>query len=155
MKRLVFLALLGTFASASPALGHVVVFPDPDLSTTPACGFSKFIVRVPTEKPVATTVVRLYIPLSVNVTAVESKPGWRVTFDTTGGRIVAITWSGGRIMPREFEEFAMLAAAPRKPQTVNWNAEQVYADKTVVRWNGEPGADNPHSQTNFTAAPCK
>src|SRR5665213_3375790 len=52
---------------------------------------------------------------------------------------------------REFEEFAFLAAAPKKFGTVNWDARQTYQDGSTVAWTGSPQSDNPHSQTVFTA----
>src|SRR6185312_14019421 len=134
-----------------PAPAHVVVLPDAGSDRAPACGFTKFVVRVPTEKPIPTVAVRVLIPPGVTVIAVQPKPGWHADLETNKGRIVAIAWSGGRIQPREFDEFAMLAATPKKAVTVDWNAEQTYDDKSVVRWSGNPDSDYPHSQTVFTA----
>jgi len=141
-----------TFA-LTPVGAHVVVFPHDLLTTAPACGTITFAVRVPTEKPIPTTAVRLRIPPTITVIAVQAKPGWRADFLTNKGRITAITWSGGKIMPREFDEFAFLAAVPKTAGTVSWDAEQTYADGSVVAWTGAPGSETPHSQTTFTSAP--
>lgn len=155
MKHLVLAACFAAAGWAS-AGAHVIVLPDAGLDRTPACGFTKFVVRVPTEKPIPTVGLRVRIPASVTAIAVRPKAGWHADFETRKGRVVAIAWSGGRIMPREFEEFAILAAGPKTAMTVSWDAEQTYADKSVVRWTGNPGTDTPHSQTVFTApaGPC-
>jgi uncharacterized protein YcnI len=158
LRSLAFAAALGLAATA-PAAAHVRVYPDADITKTPACGFTKFIVRVPTEKPIATTGVRVLIPNGITVIGVQPKPGgWHAEFQTEKGRIVAISWTGGQIQPREFDEFALLAAGPlRAGVTVSWDALQTYADGSIVRWTGPPGSDTPHAQTIFTAPlkPCK
>jgi uncharacterized protein YcnI len=141
---------------ASAAQAHVVVFPSDLTNKAPACAFTSFVVRVPTEKPMPTTAVRLQVPPTITIIAARAKPGWHADFETTKGRITAITWTGGKIMPREFDEFAFLAAAPKKTGPVNWDALQTYEDGSVVKWTGNPGSDTPHSQTVFTSAqgPC-
>jgi uncharacterized protein YcnI len=147
------LAIIATVPALSDA--HVRVFPSDDLNTTPACGLEKFVVRVPVEKPIATVAVRLVVPRVVTVTQVQAKPGWKVSFEKTKGRISAITWSGGRLEPQEFDEFAFIGAAPKTMQTVNWDAYQTYEDKSVVAWTGSIDSDTPHSQTTFTKAISK
>jgi uncharacterized protein YcnI len=57
-------------------------------------------------------------------------------------------------MPHEFDEFAFLAATPKIPGAVNWDAWQYYEDGSIVKWTGGPGAETPHSITTITAAPC-
>jgi uncharacterized protein YcnI len=152
-------ALLGfMLGSTLPLAAHVRVYPNDDITSTPACGFTKFVVRVPTEKPIATVGLRVLVPAGITVIGVQPKPGWQADFTTEKGRIVAIAWSGGKIMPREFDEFAFLAAGPpRGGARVNWDALQTYADASVVHWTGAPGTDTPHSQTVFTAPakPCR
>ena len=145
-------------AAAAPLAAHVRVYPNDDITQTPACGFTKFVVRVPTEKPIPTVGVRVLIPAGITVIGVQPKPGWHADFTSSKGRTVAIAWTGGRILPREFDEFAFLAAGPvRGGGTVNWDALQTYEDRSVVRWTGNPGSDTPHAQTVFTAPlkPCR
>lgn len=153
MRRIILIVTLAlAAAAATPLAAHVVVFPSDDVTRTPACAFSKFIVRVPTEKPIPTTGVRVLIPAGVTVIGVQPKSGgWQAAFEERKGRIVAIDWTGGRIAPREFDEFAFLAAGPHQAATVSWDALQTYADGSVVRWTGQRGSDTPHAQTIFTA----
>jgi uncharacterized protein YcnI len=152
-------AVLGSLLVTAGAAGaHVRVYPSNDVTTTPACAFTKFIVRVPTEKPIATTELRVLLPADVTFVGVQPKAGWQTKFESAKGRVVAITWSGGRINPKEFDEFAFLAAGPvRGGRSVNWDALQTYEDGSVVKWTGNPGTDNPHAQTVFTAPtrPCR
>ena len=143
---------LATVTAAAPGAAHVRVFADSANTTTGACGFAKFIVRVPVEKPIATTGVRVTIPRDVIVYGTQPKAGWNVKLDMDRGRIAAIEWSGGKLEPHEFEEFAFLAGTPQRAQTLSWDADQTYEDGSVVHWNGAPGSDTPHSQTTVTAS---
>jgi uncharacterized protein YcnI len=146
-------ALALALAATTPLAAHVVVLPSDDVTRTPACSFTKFVVRVPTEKPIPTTGLRVIIPAGVTVIGVQPKAGgWKAAFEEQKGRVVAIVWTGGQIAPREFDEFAFLAAGPHQAATVSWDALQTYSDGSVVRWTGAPGSDTPHSQTVFTAA---
>ena len=85
---------------------HVRIFPDTDSTQAPACSFTKFTVRVPVERPVATTRIDVDIPRRIIVFAVQPKPGWRFDLQTTRGIVTKISWAGGRLMPHEFDEFA-------------------------------------------------
>jgi uncharacterized protein YcnI len=149
------LALALASAGAGAASAHVKVYPQSDTTQIPACSYGKFVVRVPTEKPIPTVRLVLTIPAGVTVSAAQSKPGWNVAFATSKGRIVSIDWSGGQIPPHEFDEFAFLAKAPKTAGRVDWNAQQYYADGSVVKWEGPAGADTPHSQTTIAPAACK
>lgn len=149
-------ALFAATLSLPCAAGaHVQVFPDPNNREAAACSYGKFVVRVPTEKPIPTVRVTIVIPPAVTVVAAQPKAGWNVSFTTSKGRIVAIDWSGGALLPHQFDEFAFLAQTPKTAGSVSWNAMQYYADGSVVNWNGAPGSENPHSQTTITAADCK
>jgi uncharacterized protein YcnI len=146
---IIFMTLAFGWARAG---AHVRIFPDVDASVVSACSFSKFIIRVPTEKPLATTAVRVAIPRDVIVYATQAKPGWRAAFSRDKGRIATITWSGGRIEKYEFDEFAFLAGTPKVARSLNWDADQTYEDGSVVRWNGNAGTETPHSQTTVVAS---
>ena len=150
--RMALAAAAAAVALTGVATAHVKVYPDADLTRAPACTYTKFIVRVPTEKPIPTTGVRVLVPAGLTVIGVQPKAGgWHAAFELSKGRIVAIAWTGGQIAPREFDEFAILAAGPPRPTTVSWDALQTYSDGSVVRWTGPPGSDTPHAQTVFTA----
>lgn len=137
------------------AWAHVRVFPDAGNMQAPACGYTKFVVRVPVEKPIATTRIDLFVPKGMIVYAVEPKPNWQFNLQRTRGVVTTITWSGGRLNPYEFDEFAFLAATPRVSGSVNWDAWQYYEDGSIVKWTGKPGAETPHSVTEITAGHCK
>ena len=122
-----------------------------------ACTYEKFVVRVPVEKAVATVGVELTIPPGVIVFATQPKTGWHADLQLQRGVIRQIRWSGGKLDAHEFDEFAFLAATPKKATVVNWDANQTYADGSVVRWTGMPKSDTPHSQTTIVGNPqgCK
>jgi uncharacterized protein YcnI len=155
MKR--HLCALGAAIAAlsSGASAHVRVFPDASATTVAACSYAKFVVRVPTEKPIPTVRLVLAVPPGVTVFATQAKPGWNVALATSKGRVVSIDWSGGSIAPRQFDEFAFMAQTPKGAGTVDWNASQYYADGSVVKWNGPPAAETPHSQTTIEPNACK
>ncbi|MGB8151892.1 MAG: DUF1775 domain-containing protein [Candidatus Cybelea sp.] len=134
---------------------HVRIFPDTDSTQAPACSFSKFTVRVPVERPVATTRIDVAIPTGIIVYAVQPKPGWRFDRQTSRGVVTKISWTGGRLMPHEFDEFAFLAATPRTPGVVAWNAWQYYSDGVILVWAGPTNSDAPHSVTTITPAHCR
>ena len=146
----IVVVLLASATLSRPAFAHVRVYSETGTSA-PACSYEKFVVRVPVEKPIATTEVRLTIPRDVIAYASQPKSGWQVRLDTERGRISAIDWYGGRLLPHEFDEFAFLAATPIKPETLDWNADQTYEDRSIVRWTGTDGSETPHSHTTIVA----
>ena len=141
-------------SAATGAQAHVRVFPDAGNTQAPACGYTTFVVRVPVEKPIATTRIDLHIPKGIIVYGVQPKPGWQYNLQTTRGIITMITWSGGRLLPHEFDEFAFLAATPKVTGSVNWDAWQYYEDGSIVKWTGNPKTETPHSVTTITSGHC-
>jgi uncharacterized protein YcnI len=134
---------------------HVRVFPDAGNTQAPACGYTKFVVRVPVEKPIATNRIDLFIPKGILVYAVQPKENWQFSLQTTRGTVTSISWTGGRLLPHEFDEFAFLASTPKTSGSVAWDAWQYYEDGSIVKWIGALNADTPHSITTITPATCK
>ena len=56
-----------------------------------------------------------------------------------------MTWSGGEIRPREFQQFLVQAQAPEEPGAYQWKAIQTYDDGSVVEWVGAPDSEEPAS----------
>jgi uncharacterized protein YcnI len=133
---------------------HVRVFPESENTTAAACSFTTFAVRVPVERAAATVRVDVAVPKGVIVYAVQPKPPWRFDLQTTKGIVTRISWTGGRLMPHEFDEFTFLAATPKTPGTVSWDAWQYYDDGTIVAWTAPANGDTPHSITTITGR-CK
>ena len=143
-------ALIGTVAPVATA--HVTVQP----SEAIAGSFSRFVVRVPNEKPDAdTTKVVVKLPPLAFV-SFEPKDGWKrkaktVTLDEPieafGQEITEtvgkVTWSGGRIGPGEFLEFGFSAKMPDGEETITFEALQTYTGGEVVRWTGGPDSETP------------
>ncbi|HEX2195445.1 MAG TPA: YcnI family protein, partial [Actinomycetota bacterium] len=146
-------ALVGAIAAtAAPAAAHVTVQPAEAVAGT----FSRFVVRVPNERPDAdTTKVVVKMPPLAFV-SFEPKDGWKrkekivqldepiTVSDTeiteTVGRV---TWSGGRIGPGEFLEFGFSARMPDGEETLVFEALQTYSGGEVVRWTGEADSETP------------
>ncbi len=155
IRRSALIAVFTALCSPCSAAAHVRVFPETDNTQIQACTFTTFRVRVPVERPSATIRVDVAVPKGVIVYSVQPKAPWQFTLQTTKGIVTRISWTGGRLMPHEFDEFAFLAATPKSPGTLNWNAWQYYDDGTIVSWTGPTNADTPHSTTTVTPGRCK
>lgn len=148
-------------ALSSTAFAHVTIDP----GTAEPGGYKAITVRVPNEKPDAdTTKVELFLPADNPIASVlvQPVPGWKVetTVDKLdkpikqGERevteaVTKIVWSGGKIAPRQFEQFGVsLGPLPTDTPKLYFKALQTYTDTSgktdVVRWIDIPsGAEKP------------
>jgi uncharacterized protein YcnI len=146
MKRLllVVIGVLGVgalFAVSGPAWAHVVVSPE----EVRAGDYETLTVSVPTEKEIPTTEIRVEVPEGFLLSGVQPVPGWEYSFEEDGGIVTAVTFSGGEIRPREFQQFLVQAQAPEEPGEYPWKAIQTYEDGSVVEWVGSPESEEPAS----------
>jgi uncharacterized protein YcnI len=135
MKRLSFVVsgVLGVgamLAVSAPAWAHVLVSPE----KVTAGDYEILTVSVPTEKEIPTTEIRVEVPEGFLLSGVQPVPGWEHTFEEDGGVLTAVTFSGGEILPREFQQFLVQAQAPEEPGQYPWKAFQTYKDGSVVEW---------------------
>ena len=144
LSRIVLLSMFLTLAVTGVASAHVVVSPE----EVPAGTYEKLTVSVPTERDVPTTQTRLEVPEGFTVLGVRPVPGWDYTFEEDAGEIRAITWSGGEIAPREFQEFTIQTRTPEEPGEFVWNAYQTYEGGEVVEWTGSEDSEEPASVVN-------
>ncbi len=128
-------------AVSTPAWAHVVVSPE----EVAAGDYETLTVSVPTEKEVPTTKIRVEVPEGFLLSGVQPVPGWEHAFEEDGGVVTAVTWSGGEIGPREFQQFLVQTQAPEEPGEYPWRAFQTYEDGSVVEWTGPPDAEEPAS----------
>ena len=146
MKRLLFaggavLSLCAMLALSAPVWAHVTVSPE----EVTAGDYETLTVSVPTEKEVPTTEIRVEVPEGFLLSGVQPVPGWEHAFEEDGGIVTAVTFSGGEIRPREFQQFLVQAQAPDEPGEYSWKATQTYEDGSVVEWTGPPDAEEPAS----------
>src|ERR671912_912485 len=146
MKRLPFvvsgvLGLSAMLAVSAPAWAHVVVSPE----KVTAGDYETLTVSVPTEKEIPTTKIRVVVPEGFLLSGVQPVPGWEHTFEEDGGVVRAVTFTGGEIRPREFQQFLLQAQAPEEPGEYPWKAIQTYEDGSVVEWVGSPESEEPAS----------
>jgi uncharacterized protein YcnI len=120
---------------------HVVVSPE----EVTAGDYETLTVSVPTEKEIPTTEIRVEVPEGFLLSGVQPVPGWEHTFEEDGGVVTAVTFSGGEIRPREFQQFLVQAQAPEEPGEYPWKAFQTYKDGSVVEWTGAPDSEEPAS----------
>lgn len=116
-----------TLAVAGTSWAHVVVTPE----EVGAEDYETFTVTVPTEKDIPTTEVRVEVPEGFTVSGVQPVPGWDYEFEEDGGLITSVTWFGGEIGPREFQQFLLSAQAPEESGEHPWRAFQTYEDGSV------------------------
>jgi uncharacterized protein YcnI len=151
-------------AVASVAAAHVTVNPN----RVAAGSFARFAIRVPNERPNASTVrVSVQLPLGLAFVAFQPKTGWKRTVtmeklakplkmfgETISERIATVTWTsaGARIGPGEFDEFGMTAAVPSKRGVqLVFPAVQRYSSGETVRWIGPPESEAPAPRVLLTA----
>jgi uncharacterized protein YcnI len=152
MKRLLFvggaaLSLCAMLAVSAPVWAHVVVSPE----EVAAGDYVTLTVSVPTEKEVPTTEIQVEVPKGFLLSGVQPVPGWEHAFEEDGGVVTAVTFSGGEIRPREFQQFLVQAKAPEEPGEYSWRAIQTYEDGSVVEWTGPPDAEEPASVVEVVA----
>jgi uncharacterized protein YcnI len=138
------IALLSTFltlAVTGVASAHVRVLPE----EVPAGSFEVFTVRVPTEKDIPTTGIRVEVPEGFTISRVEPVPGWDYELEEEAGVVSAITWSGGEIGATEFQQFNVQGQTPEETGEYAWNAYQTYEDGAIVEWTGPEDSEEPAS----------
>jgi uncharacterized protein len=164
MKLRTTLIAAGTTALvlAPAAAAHVTVHPD----AVSADSFQRFSIQVPVERDVPTTKLKVQLPEGLVFVSFEPKPGWKRTVtmaklatpvtmegETITERVASVEWSGGEIMPGEFDEFIMSAHVPNEPgKELVFPANQTYSNGEVVRWIGAPDADEPAPRVTLEAA---
>ncbi|CAH0296658.1 YcnI family copper-binding membrane protein [Priestia megaterium] len=138
--------ILSTIAFAGTASAHVVVYPQEATQGS----YEKFTVRVPTEKDMATTKVKVEIPKDVEISRFEPKEGWKYELqEDSSGLITSVTWTAtdAGLSPTEFGEFSMQGKVGDNAKKIVWKAYQTYKDGSTVAWEGPADADTPASIT--------
>jgi uncharacterized protein YcnI len=143
--RVVVLSVFLTLAVPSIASAHVRVLPE----EVPAGSFEVFTIRVPTEKDIPTTGVRVEVPEGFTISRVEPVPGWNYELEEDGV-VSAITWSGGEIGETEFQQFDIQGQTPEESGEYSWRAFQTYEDGSVVEWIGSEDSEEPASVVSVT-----
>lgn len=138
-------AVAAWLACAGAASGHVEVLP----ASVPAGEAVELTVRVPTERDLPTTRVRVDFPPQVTVFSfADPPPGWRITpLRRPDGRFRGVVYSGGSIPVARYADFRMLGT-PFEEGTAIWTSRQTYADGQVKPWTGppeQPGAESSES----------
>jgi uncharacterized protein YcnI len=154
MRKLVVVwaSLLVVLVAAGPAFAHVTVQPTEGVVGS----FSRFVVRVPTERDDASTIrIEVQFPPLASV-SFQDVPGWERTvemqtldepLEVFGEEVTeavgTVTWEGGEIGPGEFQEFGFSALMPEEETTLEFAAIQTYDSGEVVRWIGPEDSDEP------------
>ena len=145
-------ALLAFVAMTQVAQAHVTVQPN----EAPAGAFFRFVIRVPNERDVPTTAVRVEFPQNLIFTSFQPKEGWdrkikMVKLDEPieafGSKIDEVvgsaTFSGGSIGVGEFDEFGFSVRVPEEEGDLEFKAFQTYEGGEVVEWTGAEDSESP------------
>jgi uncharacterized protein YcnI len=148
MKKL--FAVLLSLAVALPVLAHATVRTEMNLSESKVGATETYRLRVPTEKPIATTEVRLVVPEGLTISSFQTQAGFiRTAQKNAQGIITEVTWKGN-IDAEEYGVFVFRAKNPAAPTTLRFKAYQKYADGSVVAWdNDSKDAERPASQVEI------
>jgi len=164
IKKLILLAAaaVAALAFAGLAQAHVTVHPN----ALPSGGFTQIGVRVPNERPAATTKVDVQFPSGFLFLSYQPVPGWKtkviyrqlakpvtVYGETFKQEVDRVVWTG-RLLAGQYIEFPLSVAVPSvKPGTVlTYKALQTYSTGEVVRWIGAPSSDEPAPQVKVIGA---
>lgn len=129
---------------APTAWAHPIVSPQ----QSSAGATVRYVLSVPSEKPMATVRIEVQFPRQVRIGQVEPLAGWTVTPERDGtGRILGAIWDGGRVEAGEFVDLAVLADNPPTSVDVAWAAIQTYEDGSEVQWTGSPQSQFPATVT--------
>jgi uncharacterized protein YcnI len=122
-------------AASGAALAHVEVLP----ATAVSGEATEFTVRVPSERDVPTTRVRVDFPDQVTVFSFAEPPaGWTVIpLRRPDGRFRGVVYGGGEIPAGRYADFRVLGT-PFEEGTSVWPSRQTYADGRVKPWTGPP-----------------
>jgi uncharacterized protein YcnI len=154
-------SLIAVVALAGPAFAHVVITP----SSAPAGSAAELTFRVPNEETKAATVeLQVKIPTDHPIAQllVKPVPGWTASVTTVtlakpittddgtfDSAVSEVTWTGGTILPGQFQDFAVSAdPLPSGISQLVFKAVQTYSNGDVVRWidltqPGEPAPEHP------------
>jgi uncharacterized protein YcnI len=168
MRRLLTLAVVLAVVAPAAAQAHVTVQPE----SVPAGGFTRLDVRVPNERDdAATEKVEVQMPDGFLFVSYEPVEGWTVDVKsekldqpaeafgeeiTEQVKSVAFTAdsAAAAIQPGQFRDFGLSVGMPEDAgagETLTFPAIQTYDSGEVVRWIGEPDADEPAAQVTLTA----
>jgi uncharacterized protein YcnI len=163
LRRTLLLVTTGSLVLVPAATAHVTVNPE----QAAAGSFARFSVRVPSERPDASTVeIRMQLPEGLFFVSFQPKPGWKRTVkmeklsppaevfgEEVTERVAEVTWTGGKIGPGEFDEFGMSARVPEEEGAeLVFPAIQRYSSGETVRWIGPPDAEQPAPRVTVTPA---
>lgn len=167
MKLKSTLALFALLALAIPASAgaHVTLQP----SEAAAGDFTVLDVRVPNERDdAATTKVEVQLPAGFVFASYQAVPGWSVDVkmqklakpvQTDDGPVTSevreMTWTADSdkagIQSGQFQDFPISVQIPGEVgDTLTFKAIQTYDNGEVVRWIGEPDAEEPAPQVAVT-----
>ncbi len=147
-----FVALAGLLATTmvSAVLAHATVKSEMGLSESKAGSSETYRLQVPTEKPLDTTEVKLFVPTGLTISTFQTLAGFERSVEKNAdGIITTVTWKG-KIGQQEFQRFLFRAKNPAQPTTLLFKVYQTYSDGSIVKWEDEDSkGKNPASRVEI------
>jgi len=163
------LAMGAVVLMAAPAWAHVSISP----TSAPKGSDAVLGFTVPDESDSASTVkVAIFFPTDhpIAEALVEPIAGWTAKVETVhvakaiptdagsvNEAVKSVTWTGGHIVPGDFQEFKVSVGLPADASSLEFKALQTYSDGTLVNWIEDtpasgPEPDHPAPVLTLTAA---
>lgn len=120
---------------AGPASAHVVLAETEAVAGTYHAAFFRISHGCGDS---ATVRLRIGIPEGIGSVAPQPKPGWSLSVERTGGRVLAIVWEG-RLEAAHFEQFGAMLRLPATPATLYFPTIQT-CEEGENRWTQIPSA---------------
>ncbi len=159
---------MGVGLAGGPVAAHVTVNP----REAEQGGFAKLTFRAPTERAVPTTKIEVKFPETQPLAFVNVQPvtGWTYAvkkrtlaepIDVFGEKVSevvdTVTWSGGKILAGEFQEFSVSVGPLPTAASMTFLANQTYEDGEIVRWiepTPSDGEEPEHPAPVLTLTPA-
>jgi uncharacterized protein YcnI len=137
-NRTVVLLVCAVILASTAIFAHVTVLPREGRAGVT----EQFTLRVPNENAsVDMTSFEVEFPTNLNVSYLETKPGWKSELKKDAkGRITGAAWTGGVIAPREYSEFKLLGRTAAEDAKLQWKTIEGYKDGSRVEMKGLEGA---------------
>jgi uncharacterized protein YcnI len=162
-------ALLLVGLLAGPASAHVTVSPSEAVKGTDQvltfnapnemdnANTTQIEIAFPTDHPIADASVLPVPGWTAKVNTVKVAKPIQTDNGTVTEAVGSIIWSGGAILPGQFQQFTISVGLPDDASSLVFKALQTYSNGQIVRWielttAGGPEPDHPAPVLTLTAA---
>lgn len=165
MKSLLPVTALSLLCALHPAFAHVTL----EQARAEAGGYYKAVLRVPHGCDGSPTkAITVHLPPGVVGAKPMPKPGWKLETQieklakpymahgkSIDERVAVISWSGGRLLDSEYDEFVLRASLPAEPGMLRFRVLQE-CEQGRVDWSetAAPGKRTPYPAPVLEVTPA-